>query len=55
MRKQFICPLCGDSLYYVLHVHAEKHDMTLKEFVKRFPRAAEYTVSSKKSWGRKKK
>lgn len=53
MYKQYICPLCGESLYYVLIVHAEKHEMTLDGYVKRFPKASEHLVGGRRKWGKK--
>lgn len=54
MSDSFICPLCGESLYYVLHVHAERHGMTLEEYVKKYPKAGLRLVGNKKTWKKQK-
>ena len=47
--KLIKCPICGEFLHIVTHVHAEKHDLTLEKFVEKFPELFNNTLSSKQT------
>lgn len=43
----FKCPICNEYMYYVLRIHAEKHGLTLEEYVKKYPKSRKFLVDKK--------
>ena len=50
----FKCPICSKSLMYVLHVHAENHNMSLMEYYNKYPQCKKFIIDKKITGGKQK-
>ena len=43
---QYTCPLCKQNMFYITSIHAKKHNMSLQEYLNKFPKSKKFTCLS---------